>query len=101
MDSATHAVIIADGPSGEILSELSFAATLTPTELAVTPDYTKAYLPCAGTNGKNSLLAVNLTSMSLYSLPLDIPYPAQFVLAEADPASAYLAEPSGACTTWT
>ncbi|XER15818.1 hypothetical protein SATMO3_61170 [Sporomusa aerivorans] len=95
MDAATHAVIIADGPSGEILSELSFAATLTPTELAVTPDYTKAYLPCAGTNGKNSLLAVNLTSMSLYSLPLDIPYPAQFVLAEADPASAYLAEPSG------
>ena len=95
VDAATHAIIIADGPSGEILSELTFASILTPTELAVTPDYSKAYLPCAGTNGKNSLLAVNLASLSLYTLPLAIPYPAQFVLAETDPSAAYLAEPGG------
>ncbi|XEQ99362.1 hypothetical protein SPX_42610 [Sporomusa paucivorans] len=33
--------------------------------------------------------------MSLYCLPLCIPYPAQFVLAQADAATAYLAEPCG------
>lgn len=95
VDATTHAVIIADGPSGEILTELSFAPELTPTELAVTPDYTKAYLPCAATNGKNSVLTVNLTSLALYSLPITIPYPAQFILAESEAATAYFAEPGG------
>lgn len=88
-------MLIADGPSGEILHELPFSPELTPTELVVTPDYTKLYLPCAATNGKNSLLTVNLTSMSQYILPLTIPYPAQFILAPADASRAYLAEPSG------
>ncbi len=95
VDATTHAVIIADGPSGEILTELSFAPDLTPTELAVTPDYKKAYLPCTSTTGKNSMLAVNLTSLSLYCLPLAIPYPAQFVLPETSATTAYLAEPCG------
>ncbi|WP_083945564.1 YncE family protein [Sporomusa sphaeroides] len=40
-------------------------------------------------------MAVNLTSLSLYCLPLCIPYPAQFVLAQADATTAYLAEPCG------
>lgn len=95
IDATTHAVILADGPSGEILTELSFAPEITPTELAVTPDNTKAYLPCTSTNGNNSILVVNLTSLSLYGLPLTIPYPAQFVLAENSPTTAYLAEPCG------
>ncbi|SDD98170.1 YncE family protein [Sporomusa acidovorans] len=95
MDLTTPAIILADGPSGKILNELSFPPELTPTELAVTPDYTKAYLPCTATNGKNSILAINLTNLSLYSLPMAIPYPAQFVLSESDHALAYLAEPGG------
>jgi DNA-binding beta-propeller fold protein YncE len=95
VDITTPAIILADGPSGEILNELSFAPELTPTELAVTPDYTKAYLPCAATNGKNSILAVNLSSLALYSLPIVIPYPAQFVLPETSDTIAYLAEPCG------
>lgn len=86
-------MLIADGPSGEILQELPFAPELTPTELAVTPDYSKAYLPCAAATGKNQLLTVNLGSQALYSLPVNIPYPAQFHLAAA--ATAYLAEPNG------
>ncbi|WP_425059329.1 hypothetical protein SCACP_40130 [Sporomusa carbonis] len=95
VDATTHAVLIVDGPSGEILTELAYSPELTPTELVVTPDYTKAYLPCAGINGKNSILAVNLTSLDIYRLPLSIPYPAQFVLAETTAADAYLAEPCG------
>lgn len=94
VDAATHAVIIADGLSGEIVTELAYSPELSPTELVVTPDYTKAYLPCAATNGKNGILAVNLTSLSLYRLPISIPYPAQFVLP--DNSLAYLAEPGGA-----
>lgn len=95
VDATTHAIIIADGPSGEILTELSFSPELTPTELTITPDYTKAYLPCASTSGRNSMLAVNLASLALYSLPLTIPYPAQFVLPATDTTTAYLAEPCG------
>ncbi|MDF2876039.1 MAG: hypothetical protein K0R22_2722 [Sporomusa sp.] len=96
VDAATHTVFVADGPSGEILTELAFSPELSPTELAVTPDYTKAYLPCANTNGKNEILAVNLTNWTLYSLPMTIPYPAQFVLQETSATFAYLAEPCGA-----
>ena len=95
VDATTPAVLIADGPSGEILHELQFSAELTPTELAVTPDYTKVYLPCVATSGKNSILAVNLISLSLYSLPLEIPYPAQFILPKTTTPIAYLAEPCG------
>ncbi|SMD09137.1 YncE family protein [Sporomusa malonica] len=96
VDAATHAIIIADGLSGEIVTELAYSPELSPTELVVTPDYTKAYLPCAATNGKNGILAVNLTSLSLYRLPISIPYPAQFVLPETSATTAYLAEPCGA-----
>jgi hypothetical protein len=52
-------------------------------------------LPCAATSGKNSLLAVNLTSFSLYTLPVTIPYPAQFNLPNIAASVAYLAEPCG------
>ena len=96
VDAAAHAVIIADGHSGEILTELSFSPELSPTELIVTPDYAKAYLPCASTNGKNEILAVNLTCPAIYSLPMTIPYPAQFVLSAVSITTAYLAEPCGA-----
>lgn len=74
---------------------MRFSSEFTPTELVVTPDYTKAYLPCAATTGNNTILAVNLTSMSLYSLPLPIAYPAQFILAASTASLAYLAEPNG------
>lgn len=95
VDDAAHAIIIADGVSGEILTELNFNPELTPTELAVTPDLTKAYLPCVNTNGQNSILTVNLTSLATYALPLSIPYPAQFSLSAENPGTAYLAEPCG------
>ncbi len=84
-----------DGPSGEILTELPFSPDLSPTELTVTADYTKAFLPCANTSGKNEILTVNLLSRTLYSLPMAIPYPAQFILAETSQTSAYLAEAGG------
>ncbi|QDR83020.1 YncE family protein [Sporomusa termitida] len=84
-----------DGPSGEILTELAFSPELSPTELTVTADYTKAYLPCANTSGKNEILTVNLINQTLYSLPMTIPYPAQFILAETSLTSAYLAEACG------
>lgn len=84
-----------DGPSGEILTELPFSPDLSPTELTVTADYTKAFLPCANTSGKNEILTVNLLSRTLYSLPMAIPYPAQFILAEISQTSAYLAEACG------
>ncbi len=74
---------------------MRFSSELTPTELAITPDYTKVYLPCAATSGNNSLLAVNLSSFSLYKLPLLIPYPAQFNLPIMTTPVAYLAEPCG------
>lgn len=95
IDDSTHAIIIADGISGEILTELSFNPELTPTELAITPDLTRAYLPCVSTNGQNSILTVNLTSLTTYTLPLSIPYPAQFALSPETPSKAYLAEPCG------
>ncbi len=84
-----------DGPSGEIQTELPFSPDLSPTELTVTADYTKAFLPCANTSGKNEILTVNLLSRTLYSLPMAIPYPAQFILAETTQTSAYLAEACG------
>jgi DNA-binding beta-propeller fold protein YncE len=95
IDASTHALLLVDGQQGEILTEMIYPREFTPTELVITADLAKAYLPAVDKNGNGALFVANLPSRSLYKLPLSIPHPAQFAL-HPDGSQAYLTTPEGA-----
>jgi len=94
LDDTSHALLLIDGPSGKILSEMPYPAGFSPTELALSPDCTKAYIPVVGSNDNGAILVANLTQRSIYRLPIKIPQPTQFALSP-DGLSAYFSDPSG------
>jgi hypothetical protein len=57
----------------------------------------RAYLPAAGRKGKNVMLKVGVkgNKLSLETLPVSLPYPAQFALGKGA-ETAYINEPGGA-----
>jgi len=94
IDDTTHSLLLVDSPNGKIIAEIPYPSGLTPTELFLTPDFTKAYLPVVGKNGSGALLVANLEKRSIYRLPMKLPPPIQFTLG-ADGKWAYLSDPDG------
>jgi len=94
LDNTTHALLLVDNPTGEIIAEMPYPSGYTPTELALAPDQNKVYIPAVGNNGTGALFVANLTQRSIYRLPMKIPQPIQFSLTP-DGNWAYLADPSG------
>lgn len=99
IDDTTHALLLVDSPSGQIIAEMPYPPEYTPTELLLAPDQTKAYLPAIGKKGEGTLFIVNLAQRSLYRLPVKIPAPTQFTLSP-NGTSAYLSDPSGVLYTF-
>ncbi len=94
LDAANHSLLLINGPTGEILKELPYPAKFTPLDLSITPDFSKAFLPMSGGNNTGALFIANLTSLSLYGLPFDIPHPSQFAFAPST-NSVYIVDPTG------
>jgi len=94
IDNTTCALLLVKGSTGEILAEMSYPPKFTPTELALAPDGTKAYMPAMETNGTGALFVANLTQRSLYRLPLTLPSPTQFSIAP-NGLCAYVSDPDG------
>lgn len=94
IDDTTHALLLVDGPNGEILAEIPYPPEYTPTELLLAPDQTKAYIPAVGKNGSGALFIANLSQRSIYRLPVKIPAPTQFTLS-SDGSYAYFSDPDG------
>ncbi|VBB05267.1 Hypothetical protein LUCI_0474 [Lucifera butyrica] len=93
IDISGHALLAVDGLSGEILAELPYDPDFTPTGIALTADYKKAYLPAVNQQSEQGgLWAVNLDALKIYRLPLELPPPARFILAPDD-SKAYLVTP--------
>ena len=94
IDVSSHTLLLVDGPTGEVLSEMAYNIEFTPISLVITADFSKAYMPAVSSDGKGALFAVNLNSKSLYRLPIELPHPMQFALAP-DSKTAYFAAPNG------
>lgn len=91
-DYASHAILLADVPTGEILSEIPYSASIKPVAILVTEDKKTAYIPAAKSGGSGLLFALSLETLSLYQLPVEMPHPIQFALAPGG-KRAYLAGP--------
>ncbi|MDR3561546.1 MAG: hypothetical protein P4N59_08950 [Negativicutes bacterium] len=94
LDALSHSVLIIDGPSGEIVSELPLPPGFRPVDLAVHPVAQTVYIALAAQSGAGSLLLLNLNRRSLASAAPLIPHPAQFCLAPGI-EQIYLADPTG------
>jgi DNA-binding beta-propeller fold protein YncE len=94
IDDTTHALLLVDGQQGEIIAEMPYPSEYTPTELLLSPDQSKVYMPVIKNNGKGALFVGNLEQKSLYRLPVDLPPPTQFTLAPKGNC-AYIADPNG------
>ncbi|MBP2627444.1 MAG: hypothetical protein H6Q68_2155 [Firmicutes bacterium] len=94
IDDTTHSLLLVDSPNGEIIVEMPYPSGFTPTELFITPDLTKAYMPAIGKGGNGALLVANLAQRSIYRLPIKLPQPIQFTLSP-DGTCAYLSDPDG------
>jgi DNA-binding beta-propeller fold protein YncE len=95
LDALSHAALIADGPSGEILTEIPLPRGFSAVALTVSTDFQTAYISLGSDDGTGSLRLLDLKSRTLDSSSPLIPYPAQFCLAPAG-ESVYLADRSGA-----
>lgn len=95
IDALSHAVLLADGPSGEILTELPLPRGFSAVDLTVSTDFQAAYISLGSNDGTGSLRLLNLKSHTLDSSSPLIPYPANFCLAPAG-ETVYLADRSGA-----
>lgn len=94
IDDTTHALLLVDGHRGEIIAEMPYPAEYTPTELQLSPDHSKVYMPVIKNNGKGALFVANLEQHSIYRLPVELPAPTQFTLSPKGNC-AYLADPNG------
>lgn len=94
LDAAGHALLLADGPSGEILAELPLPPGFMAIDLVRGPHPGQAFIPLAGDGGTGLLCRLDLARRSLDALPLALPHPACLAPA-ADGLSVYLADPAG------
>ncbi len=92
LDAAGPALLLADGPSGEILAELPLPSGYTAVDLVRGPG--RVFVPLAGQGGSGLLCQLDLSQRTADVLPLALPQPAQFASA-ADGLAAYLADPAG------
>lgn len=91
-DYSSHAILLIDIPTGEVLNEIPYPSAIRPIAIAVTEDKKTAYIPAAKNGGCGILFALSLETQSLYHLPVELPHPVQFALAPGG-RRAYLAGP--------
>lgn len=94
LDALSHATLIVDGPSGEILTELPLPKGFSAIDLAVDPFSQSAYISLGSEDGTGSLRMLNLKHLTLDSSSPLLPYPARFCLAPAA-KTVYLADRCG------
>lgn len=94
LDAAVGAVLLADGPSGEILEEMPLPAGLAPVDMAVLPTAGFGLVALAGPGGSGALCRFSLARPQLERLPLPLPHPAHLALAP-EGGTAYLADACG------
>ncbi len=109
LDAAGQALLLADGPSGEILAEYPLPPGYAAVDLIA--GHGHAFVTLAGHSGAGALCKIDLTSRAADhpAVPFPLPHPVQFSLA-ADGLTAYLADPAGvlhdidlataACSAW-
>lgn len=94
LDMTAGMLLVFDGPSGKILTEIPYPKGFTPMELAVHPFEEKIFLPSNGEKGMGALFIAHLGKGYLYQLPLVFPFFSQFALAP-DASAAYFADGGG------
>ncbi len=96
LDAAGHALLLADGPSGEILAEFPLPQGYAAIDMIAGPRPGHAFVTLAGDNGTGALCKIDLTARSADhpALPFPLPHPVQISFA-ADELTAYLADPAG------
>ncbi|MCX7779593.1 MAG: hypothetical protein N2491_01605, partial [Negativicutes bacterium] len=94
-DLSSHTILYVDVPTGKIMSEIPYPASVRPAGAILAEDRRTAYIPAVNKSGKGILFALNLESISLYQLPVDFPSPIRFCLAPGG-RHAYLADTAGA-----
>jgi len=94
LDAASHAVLLADGPSGEILAEAALPSGFTPVDLAASVGG-HIFIALAGPGGTGASFTFNPEKRLLACLPLTVPAPSQFAVAP-DNRTFYLTDPAGA-----
>ncbi|MDT8903145.1 hypothetical protein [Anaeroselena agilis] len=111
LDAAGHSLLLADGPSGEVLAEFPLPRGYAAIDLLPGPGRNHAFVTLAGHNGTGALCKIDLTARAAdhSAMPFPLPHPVQFSLA-GDGLVAYLADPAGiphaldlataACSTW-
>jgi len=109
LDAAAHAILLAAGPSGEILAEVPLPPGYVAVDLVRSTLPDQAFVPLAGNGGAGLLCRVDLPRRAAEILPQTLPPPAQLP-AGADGPAVYLADPAGtlyavdlltgACQTW-
>ncbi len=97
LDAAGHALLLADGPSGEILAEFPLPQGFAAIDLVAVPASRQAYVTLAGHSGWGALCQIDLAARAAENPapPLPLPHPVQIALA-ADQLTAYIADPAGA-----
>lgn len=95
IDALSHAALIADGPSGEILTELPLPRGYSAVDLAVSTDFRTACISLGRDDGTGSLRLLDLKSHTLDSSSPLIPYPAKVCLSPVG-QTVYLADRAGA-----
>jgi len=94
LDDTTHSLLLVDGPTGDIIAEIPYPPECTPTELTLTPNLAKVYIPATNKQGDGVLFVASLAEKSIYRLPITMPQPIQFALSP-DATCAYIADPDG------
>jgi hypothetical protein len=96
LDAAGHALLLADGPSGEILAEFPLPQGFAAIDLIAAPASRQAYVTLAGHSGWGGLCQIDLAARAAEpsAQPLPLPHPVQFALA-ADRLTAYITNPAG------
>ena len=94
LDAAGHAVLVADGPTGEILAELPLPPAGTPVDLAVVPAGGRALLALATAADSGALCSISLGHPELESLPVVLPRPERLAVTP-DGRIAFIADQAG------
>lgn len=93
LDAAAGAVLLADGPSGEILADLPLPSGLAPVDMAADPAAGIGLVALTGPGGTGALCRFSLARPLLERLPLALTHPARLALAAG--GTAYLADATG------
>jgi hypothetical protein len=93
IDAAGPAALFVDGPSGEVFAEVPLPSGFAVVDL-ITSRTGQAFVAMTDQNGAGALCRIDLLKGTAETLSIDMPHPAQLVLAD-DSRTAYLADAAG------